>query len=337
MPPSQPPKTYILPPAFDQQGSSSSTVSLLGALLSDPFAPHRPLATLPPESHPPTSTSTQLKLSLTRSTTHSVSASFSLSAQLLELAALKTASNLSFSSTRTYSAPRVTTYFFERDPDEDAVRALISSNPRAGKVLSSGRFPGAGGGGKLYMVTAVKVADGGFTVSTERVTSKDVSVGGDLPVGAVAGGLPVGVSMGAEAGGSRASSETDEYTVEGEVVIAYRVVVIRMKRRWLWRRGGKEEDLGGLDLDEFRSGDRERMLGDGDDDDDDDDDSDGGGVDKCEDGEVEAVDVAVEDLGCENDDNEEEEEEEETNARRLVLESDEGEVVVLGTVGGLVR
>lgn len=223
---------------------------------------------------------------------------------------MKACSEFSSSSTKTYSAAKVTTRFFEGDPDEEAVRDLILGNPRAGRVVF-GRSHRMGSGGKVYMITAIKVAEEGFTVSTELAVNNGGSLGSDLPVGAIAGGLPVGVSVGAEIGGSRERSEGEAYTVEGAVVIAYRLVVIR---KCGWR--GRE-----LELDEFRSGDRERMLGD-------DDGSDDGM--EGDDG-VEVMDAAVEDLGCDDD------EDDEMNPGQVVLESDEGQVVVLVTVGDPVR
>ena len=64
-----------------------------------------------------------------------------------------------------------------------------------------------------------------------------------------------GVSVSAEVGGLTQKGREEWYTVDGEVVIAYRVLAIRKR---VWR---KNE----LNLDEDRGRDEERMLGDDDD------------------------------------------------------------------------
>lgn len=295
-----PPKVYILPPTFDYPPNSSIR---LGNLLSDPFAPHRPLAVLPTRSHPLTTATTQTNLSITRTTTSG--ASVSLSAQILELAGVKAASEFSLSGATAYSAATVTTRFFESDPPGEAVRALAAANPRAKRILFGRR---ALGGGKLFMITGVKSAEG-FTVSSENGASRDGTVGADVPLAAV--GAP-GLSLGAEVGGSRQRSEREAYTAEGEVVIAYRVVVIR-KRGW---RGWE------LELDEYRDKDIGRMLCD-----DDTGDGEGGEV---EEDLVEVMDAGAGDVFSGDDDDEE------TDAKQVVLEGEEGEVVVFG-VGNAVQ
>ncbi|KAH6845819.1 hypothetical protein B0I37DRAFT_435328 [Chaetomium sp. MPI-CAGE-AT-0009] len=294
-----PPKTYILPPTFDYTPNSSIR---LGNLLSDPFTPHRPLAVLPnqPGRHHPIITTTQTNLSITHTTTRS--ASLSLSAQLLELAGLKAASELSLSGTTTYSAARVTTRVCEPSTpaDEDAIHELVMATPRAKRILFGGAV---GVGGRLFLITGVKTAEG-FTVASESGVKKGGSLGGDVPLAAVVPGLAVG----AEVGVGRERSEGEGYTVEEEVVIAYRVVVVR-KRGW---RGSE------LELAEFRGRDRERMLGD----------------DEVGDGEsgedmIEVAEVGVEDIGIEGDD------EEEVSIKKVVVESEEGEVVVLSMDDGM--
>ncbi|KAK3382919.1 hypothetical protein B0T24DRAFT_27653 [Lasiosphaeria ovina] len=292
-----PPKVYILPPTFEYPPNSSIR---LGNLLSNPFAPHRPLAILPTESHPPTAATTQTNLSISRTTTRGASAS--LSAQILGLAGVKAASEFSLSGTTAYSAATVTTRFFESDPPDEAIRALAAANPRAERILFGRR---AMGGGKLFMITGVKIAEG-FTVSSGNGARKAGTVGADVPLVAV--GAP-GLSIGAEVGGVRERSEGEAYTVEGEVVIAYRVVVIRKHGR-------------GLELDEYRDKDRERMLRD--------DDADGGESGEIGADLVEVMDVGVGDVVSGDDD------EEETDARQVVLEGEEGEVMILG-VGDAVQ
>ena len=281
------PKTYILAPTFDYPPASSIR---LGNLLADPFSPHRPVAVLAPGLHPPITTTIQTNLSVTRTTTRG--GSLSLSAQLLELAGLKLASEISLSGTTAYSATSVTTRFFDTDPGEHAIRELVGATPRAKRVLD--RVVG----GKLFMITGVKTAEG-FAVTSERGVKRGGSLGGDAPPAAVVPGL----ALGAEVGVNRETGEAEGYTVEGEVVIAYRVVVIRKK---VWRR--RELELG-----EYRGGDRERMLGD---------DEDG------ESGEngIEVGEVRAEDIGGGDD-------EEDVTVKQVTMESEEGEVILLNMEG----
>ncbi|KAK4159910.1 hypothetical protein QBC43DRAFT_246543 [Cladorrhinum sp. PSN259] len=290
MPP--PPKTYILPPTFDLPPNTSIR---LGNLLSDPFTPHRPLATLPFD--PPTSTTIQTNLVTTLTT--SSSANTSLSAHLLSLAGLSIASEFSLSGTTTYSAAKVTTCQFSSpvSPSEDEIRALVLGTPRANKILF-----GRGLKEKLFLITGIKTAEG-FTVSSESEIKKGGRVGADVPI---PGGM--GAGIGAEVGVSRGRGGGEGYAVEGEVVIGYRVLVVK-------RRGWRTRGTGEVELGEYRGRERERMLGDDDDDDDDDD------YDKEEDG-IEVGEGAVEDIGFESDD------EDVGATTTVVVDSEEGEVVV---------
>ncbi|KAH6637315.1 hypothetical protein F5144DRAFT_210970 [Chaetomium tenue] len=280
-------KTYILPPTFDYPPNSSIR---LGNLLSDPFTPHKPLAVLPADSLPNIITTTQTNLSITHSTNRT--AFLCLSAHLLELAGLKAAAEFSLYGSTTYSASTVTTRFYE--PDEAAVRALVMATPRAQRILFGSRVVS----GRLFVITGVKTAEG-FVVARESGVRHGGTLGTDVPLAAAVPALVVG----AEVGGYEDKGDREAYTVEGEVVIAYRVVVVGKKG---WRRGGE------LELAEYRGKDRERMLGD----DDDDDDDSGAGEDM-----VEIMEAGAEDIGPVDDDGE-------VSVKKVVVESEEGEVVV---------
>ncbi|EAQ90243.1 predicted protein [Chaetomium globosum CBS 148.51] len=279
-----PPKTYILPPTFDYPPNSSIR---LGNLLTEPFTPHRPLAVLPAESLPDIATTTQTNLTITHTTNRG--ASLSLSAHLLELAGLKAASEFSLSGSTTYSAATVTTRFCE--PDEAAIQNLVMATPRAKRIL----FPSRGISGRLFVITGIKTAEG-FSVSRESGVRRGGTLGADVPLAAAVPGLAVG----AEVGGDREKGDEEAYAVEGEVVIAYRVVVVGKRG---WRRGGE------LELVEYRGKGRERMLGD--------DDANAGDGEEM----IEVTEAGSEDIGYEDDDGE-------VSVKKAVVESEEGEVVV---------
>ncbi|KAK4194188.1 hypothetical protein QBC40DRAFT_302354 [Triangularia verruculosa] len=288
-----PPKTYILPPTFDLPPETSIK---LGNLLSTAFTPHRPLATLPTTTIP-LSTTVQTNLTTTHST--ALSANTSLSAHLLSLAGLSIASEFSVSGTTTYSAAKVTTTQFSSptSPSEDDIQALILATPRAKRILFDRVV-----GGKLFMITGIKTAEG-FTVNTETGVKKGGSLGGDVPIGGT------GVGIGAEVGVVREKGDGEGYTVEGEVVIGYRVLVVRRRG---WRRGEGEVELG-----EYRSRERERMLGDEEENEEE------------EDG-IEVGEGGVEDIGFESGD-----EDEDVALKTVVVDSDEGEVVVCSMGDGV--
>ncbi|KAK0647030.1 hypothetical protein B0T16DRAFT_353866 [Cercophora newfieldiana] len=229
-------KTYILPSTFDHPPTSIT----LGSLLADPFNPHRTLATFP-ASKPSTTTTTRTNLFITRSSTSKTS--LSLSTRLLELAGLKLASELSLSQTITYAAASVTVTSYE--PPLDEIHSLILATPRAKRILFGSVL-----GGKLFLITGVQTAVG-FTVSAESSTKRGGSLGADVPLASAVPGWEVGGGL----AGSRERREGETYTVEGEVVIAYRVLVVK-------KRGWRAE----LSLADYRARDTSRMLGDGDDD-----------------------------------------------------------------------
>ncbi|KAK5656926.1 hypothetical protein OQA88_3448 [Cercophora sp. LCS_1] len=264
-------KTYILPSTFDHPPASIR----LGTLISDPFVPTRTLAALPA---PAPTTSTKTDLSITRSNTNC--ASISISARILELAGLKLATERSLSRTTTFSATSVTTTFFE--PPLEEIYALILATPRAKRIVFGSML-----GGKVFLITGVQTAVG-FTVSSESGVKTGGTFGADMPIlGAVA------VELGGEVGGLRERSEGESYTVEGEVVIAYRVLVVK-------KRGWKAE----LSLADYRARDRSRMLGDGE-----------------EEEEMEVAEVGIGDMGLDGDESEEE-------VEKTVVESEEGEVAI---------
>ena len=146
------------------------------------------------------------------------------------------------------------------------------------------------------MITGIKTAEG-FAVLSESRMRRGGTLGGDVPLVAAVPGL----ALGSEVGAHRESGDKEAYTVEGEVVIAYRVVVIG-------KRGWRGEDL---ELAEYRGKDRERMLGD--------DDSDGNAREDI----IEVTEVGAEDIGLQDDDGEK------AGVKKVIVESDEGEVAVL--------
>ncbi|KAK0716160.1 hypothetical protein B0H67DRAFT_554525 [Lasiosphaeris hirsuta] len=269
-----PPKTYLLPSTFDIPSIP------LGNLLANPYTPLRALAVLPADHHPPTTTTVQTNLSITRTAGRSASAT--LSAQLLGLVGLRFSAEISTTTSTTYSAARVTTQSFAGDPDEAVIYKAVTESLRASRVLGVW-------GGKLFLVVGVKVAEG-FTVARETGVRKGVGLGGDGPA------VP-GVDVGGEVAGLSERGETDEYGVEGEVVIGYRVLVIR-------RKGWKGE---AMELEEYRTRNEGRMLGD---------DSDGGE----EEPGVDATELLAEDLDMENED---------MSVKRFIVDSEEGQAVVL--------
>ncbi|KAK4445203.1 hypothetical protein QBC34DRAFT_473149 [Podospora aff. communis PSN243] len=268
-------KTYILPTTFDLPPSAIT----LGSLLADPFTPHRTLAILPP-SNPTTTTRTNL--SVTRSGTNTTS--LSLSARLLELAGLKLASEKSLSRTTTFTATSVTTTFYE--PPLEEVYALILATPRAKRIMFGSVL-----GGKVFLVTGVQTAVG-FTLSAESGVKKGGSLGAEVPLAAAVPGVEVGGEMGL----ARERSEGESFTVEGEVVIAYRVVVVR-------KRGWSRE----LSLADYRARDKSRMLGDDD---------------EMKKEEMEVGEVGSGDLGLEDD------ESGDAEVEKVLVDSEEGGAVV---------
>ncbi|KAK0672559.1 hypothetical protein QBC41DRAFT_299500 [Cercophora samala] len=290
MSPPLPPKTYLLPPTFDLPPETSIR---LGNLLSDPFAPHRPLASLP---IPPANTATTIQTNLVTTRTKSDSLSGSVSAGLLQLVGGRLSGGVGRSGRTRFAAGRVTTrQVVDVEGCCDQIGELVGlegGNPRVRRVLFGGLGVGRGRG-RLYLIVGVKSAEG-FKVWREGGVKRGVGVGGEVPLG-VAGG---GVDLGGEVAAGREVVEGEGYEVEGEVVIAYRVVVVK-------RRGWREK---GVELGEYRGRDRERMLGD----------EEGDGDLDVEEG------IEVAEMGLEG-----EEDEEDMGVRRVVVESEEGEVVVL--------
>ncbi|KAK3345894.1 hypothetical protein B0T25DRAFT_583187 [Lasiosphaeria hispida] len=268
-----PPRTYLLPPTFDMPSIP------LGNLLANPFTPLRVLTVLPAHHHPPTTTTVQTNLSITRTAGRGASAS--LSAQLLALVGLRLSAEVSTTASTTYSAARVTTQSFAGDPDAAAIHKAITESPRASRVIGEW-------GGRLFLVTGVKVAEG-FTVAREAGVRMGVGLGGGGPV------VP-GLDVGGEVGGLRERGEAEGYGVEGEVVIGYKVLVVR-------RKGWKGEDM---ELEDYRTRNEGRMLGDTSDSD--------------EELGVDVTELLAEDLGTAD---------EQLHVKRDIVDSEEGQVVVL--------
>lgn len=235
-----PKKTYILSPNFDYKPGDSIA---LGNVIADPFNPHRPLCRLPADKWPSVTTTLHKEVDIAHDRSHG--AKLGLGAQLLNSISANIAGEVETSSSTQYTTDALRTEFFEADPDEEAIRQLIGQSPRASRVLlslSSVIWPQ-----RLFMISGLKITVG-LRVSSSETSERSMELGAN-PAGILsAGGLPVSVD--AEVGASKGRVAGMNFTVEGEVILAYRLLRIS-PRGWSRRK---------LELDEYQSSDSGRML-----------------------------------------------------------------------------
>ena len=213
-------KTYFLPPSWDyhpsgpiQLGNLILSHSTPADALNGPACP-RP----PPDSLFPPVPKTNETWSTTTSTTHRYGIFTELLAPLLGLGvdaavdhAARDASTFRFAESETR----------EFAPTPDFVRACLAASPAALAVLQRTRFRR-----HLYMVTAVKVVRGA-RVGRGTVREGGVEFGLSLD-GTVLGGAPV--NLGPEVGVARGREERGAFDAAGELVFAFRLRKIVVRR-----------------------------------------------------------------------------------------------------------
>lgn len=235
-----PKKTYILAPSLDYKPGDSIA---LGNVIADPFSPHRPLCHLPADKWPRLATTLHKGVEIAHDTSHGVN--LCVGAELLNSISAKVAGEAGTSSFTEYSTEALRTEFFEADPDEEAVRHLLAQSPRASRALlslNSVFWPQ-----RLFMITGLKITVG-LRVSSSQRSERSAELSAN-PAGLLsAQGMPVSMDAGVSAFTGR--GEGMSFTVEDEVILAYRLLRISPRG---WRR--RE-----LQLDEYRSSDMGRML-----------------------------------------------------------------------------
>lgn len=217
------PKTYILAPNFDSPPGRSIS---LGNVLADPFTPHRTLCKLPHSDWPAVTTTVHTEAAVNHSAAHGFN--LSVGATLANYIATKLAGEAQNSVSTEYTMDSLRTEFFDADPTESAITELLLQECGQGARnilfgLGSVLWPHP-----LFIVTGLKIAVG-LRVSSSLTTRRGANLGAN-PGGVLAAtGIPV--TADAEIGGSTERMESLRLQVQGEVVLAYKLVKIS-RRGW---------------------------------------------------------------------------------------------------------
>ena len=207
-----PKKTYLMVPNFDFPTDSSIQ---LGNLLADPFAPHRPLASLSPDKWPELTKSVQKKRAIVRE--EAEDANFSLWLQALQIVGAKAGVESGKTTKNEYNMDALRTSFFTVDPSDEHIKVLLDA-PKVRSAMRSTFWSHP-----VFMISGLKVAEG-FSVSSEAKRHR----GGN---GKLSAAITPQVSVGVDAGMSTDRGEKDSFDAGQDVVIAYQLLRISRKGR----------------------------------------------------------------------------------------------------------
>lgn len=208
-------KTYLLVPNFDYPVDGPIS---LGNIITDPFTPHRAIASLKQDEWPQLITSTQISRSIVRGEGKGLD--FSIWAQVLQAIGANVGAEYGRDDATEYTMDLLRTSYFKTDPSDEAIQLLLTI-PRVANAMRS-----TFGGQSVFMVTGVKVAEG-FSLSHTKNAHSAVSLG----VSADAG-IP-GLSIGADTKPSKESRVADSFKAGNQIVLAYQLLRISQKG---WRR-----------------------------------------------------------------------------------------------------
>lgn len=208
-------RTYILTPNFDHDPSSSPIQ--IGNLIADPLKPTKYLS-LPP-SPPPTKTTSQTSLSLSRSWGSSMNAG--VWTNFLSFAETSVKGSNGVELTQSFDIDALETRQLRDEPQDDDPALLTRlQEPKVQAAIRSGLY----GARPVYLISGLKIARG-LTVQREEKRTRGAAVGGGVPI-------IKGISAGADIGREKTTGASSSFKAageEGEVIFAYQVHVIKPK------------------------------------------------------------------------------------------------------------
>lgn len=216
-------KTYLPAPNFDVPPDSSIR---LGALLVNPFTPHRALASLATNKWPKITVTTQDDRIIEDNKQHG--ASFATGGQLLQSIGVKLRGEHKNNEHTKYSMKALRTEFFQEDPSEGDIKALLNT-PKVQNAMQSTFWSRP-----LFLITGIKIAQG-FSFSSNVDVQHNGNIGADIPVPGFEG-----IAASFDVAGSLGDSHGDSFKAGNEVVLAYRLLKISRKG-WKERRLAFEE------------------------------------------------------------------------------------------------
>lgn len=212
--------TYLIAPNWTFRPHTGPIA--LGNIIADPFRPQRVLtyldATSLVERYPRIERMTETH-SMTRESKSNISVA--IWTQFLQTASLRSSGERAASNLNEYTMDSLATEYFVSDPEPAEIEARVNV-PAVRRTMQSGSFRFTN---PVYMVSGVKIAKnfGGKKESAKKIAAS-AEGGGSVPT--VSGD----VAIGAKAAGSRNGEERDEWVIEGDVVIAYQLLIIELKR-----------------------------------------------------------------------------------------------------------
>ena len=211
--------TWFLPPdfTFTPEGPIK-----LGTVLAHPSRPTLILASLPGDSGitlPNANTITEQNHSHENSASRSVSSR--IRTKFLDVA---TACAITEAGHNNYESYGIVDHEIRSfiEPITRLTAVAITTLPDVKRHIEAGIY----GKKPVYIVTGLRIAKSSFTVKTEVVSNMSGEISGSVP--SAGGTIPVG--FGAGLGGSSTRKVTDSYNTAPEIVFAYRLSVIRVKR-----------------------------------------------------------------------------------------------------------
>lgn len=228
--------TYLLAPNFTFRPDHGPI--RLGALVVDPFRPHRVLTMIEGEAlearYPPVERFVESDHHFKRST--GFNAGVAVFARFLEIVGPRCSVERAKHASFEFAAETLVTQCFVRDPDDSEIRARISE-PKVRAVMKAEGF---GLAQPVYMVTGLKIARG-LAVKRETANLKALTLeasSGPAPI-------PVGtLDVGASINGGTKFDKSVSWRSEEDIVFAYQLLKIELKG---WRNKR-------VNVDEFKHG-----------------------------------------------------------------------------------
>ncbi|PLB39765.1 uncharacterized protein BDW47DRAFT_124101 [Aspergillus candidus] len=224
-----PKKTWFLPPDFTFLENGHLK---LGTVLAHPKDPTRVLlhsdsiSAITPSICLP-STQVLVEPNHGHIDSGSTSVGGKLWANFVQLASASISLDLEWRKSVEYGAVDHEVHVFNREFTNDALSAIVAQ-PDVKSFIDSGLW----GKRRIYIVSGLRITTTSMKVMTGRGTARGVGVGGSAPIG----GLPVEVGVDLHQGIAR--DKMDSYETDQRVIFAYRLSVIKPKKK-----GGAEPGI----------------------------------------------------------------------------------------------
>lgn len=212
--------TYFLAPNFTFRPGSGPI--RLGAIIADPFRPHRVLSTVDDavliSRYPRVERLTERERTVARNSDNAIS--FGIWGRFLGIVGPQVAFEHGRQTLADYQTQALMTEYFVHDPSDEEIRARILE-PRVAAVIKASNF---GFRQPVYMVNGIKIAKQLIVnKAREYKVSAPFEIGGAVPT--PAGQVDMGVSVSMD----KTVGTHDGWTLDEDIVFAYQLLKIELK------------------------------------------------------------------------------------------------------------